>query len=72
MKQIPSVYSELNLVERIIDKNFNKLSPLLYKLLVDWFIGAFSNFKDIEKYLILIYLINTDLIFYRKNVIIVD
>ena len=76
MKQIPSVYSELNLVdekvERIIDKNFNKLSPLLYKLLVDWFIGAFSNFKDIEKYLILIYLINTDLIFYRKNGIIVD
>ena len=76
MRQIPSVYSELNLVdekvEKIIDKNFNKLSPLLYKLLVDWFISAFSNFKDIEKYIILIYLINTDLVFYRKNGIIVD
>ena len=58
MRQIPSVYSELNLVEekvqKIIDKNFNRLSPLLYKLLLDWFISAFSNFKDIEKYLILI------------------
>ena len=50
MRQIPSVYSELNLVEgkvqKIIDKNFNRLSPLLYKLLLDWFISAFSNFKD--------------------------
>ena len=76
MRQIPSVYSELNLVdekvEKIIDKNFNRLSPLLYKLLLDWFISAFSNFKDIEKYLILIYLINSDFIFYRKNGIIVD
>ena len=60
MKQIPSVYSELNLVdekvERIIDKNFNKLSPLLYKLLVDWFIGAFSNFKG--QYINIFFFIN--------------
>ena len=38
MRQIPSVYSELNLVEekvqKIIDKNFNRLSPLLYKLIL--------------------------------------
>ena len=33
--------------------------------------GAYKQFKDIDKFLILIYLINTDFKFYRRNNIII-
>ena len=73
---IPSVSSEVNFnhlkINKAISKNFNKISPAFYKLISDWFIAAFSNFKDIEQYVILIYLIRNDFIFYRRNGIILD
>tara|TARA_B100000963_G_scaffold81361_1_gene69229 strand:- start:5882 stop:6841 length:960 start_codon:yes stop_codon:yes gene_type:complete len=73
---IPSVSSEVNFnqnkINKSISKNFNKISPTFYKLISEWFIAAFSNFNDIEKYIILIYLIRNDFIFYRRNGIIID
>ena len=35
-------------------------------------IGAYKNFRNIDKYIILIYIINQDFIFFRKNGLIVD
>ncbi len=73
---IPSVSAEVNFnqskINKAISKNFNKISPAFYKLISEWFIAAFSNFKDIEQYVILIYLIRNDFIFYRRNGIILD
>ena len=69
MKSIPSITAELNreLVYKILIKNFNSLSPHIFKLTGEWLIGAYGVFKDINKYLILIYLINKDFEFYRRN-----
>ena len=69
MKTLPSITSELNtdLVNNILKKNFSSISPYLFKLTTEWFIGAYSVFKDINKYLILIYFVNKDFEFYRRN-----
>jgi len=69
MKQLPSVSSELNieLVNKILIKNFNSVSPHMLKLTSEWLIGAYGVFKDINKYLILIYFVNKDFEFYRRN-----
>ena len=69
MKTLPSITSELNtnLVNNILKKNFSSISPYLFKLTTEWFNGAYSVFKDINKYLILIYFVNKDFEFYRRN-----
>jgi len=69
MKQLPSVTAELNteLVNKILIKNFNSVSPHMLRLTSEWFNGAYGVFKDINKYLILIYFVNKDFEFYRRN-----
>ena len=41
-------------------------------MLSNWFIRAYSVYGDIDKYIILIYLVNKDFIFFRKNGLIVE
>tara|TARA_B100001029_G_C14987205_1_gene409731 strand:- start:27 stop:989 length:963 start_codon:yes stop_codon:yes gene_type:complete len=69
MNQLPSVNSEIE--EEVIDKIFNNhfdiLSPYFLKLMSEWTIGAYKVFKDIDTYSILIYLINKQFEFYRRN-----
>ena len=74
MKQIPSISSELNedQIKNLINKQFNHLGPYYYKLISEWFITAYSVFHDLDKYLILIYIINKDFVFYRRNGIELD
>jgi predicted transcriptional regulator len=48
------------------------LAPYYYKWINSWLIGAYENFGNIDKYIILIYIINQDFIFFRKNGLIVD
>ena len=69
MEKIPSISSEINKVEvnKFIFNNFNSISPYFYKLISEWMSDAYKNFKDIDKFLILIYLINTDFEFFRRN-----
>ena len=57
---------------KIINENFSQLAPSYYSLVTHWFINAYKNFKGIDKYIILIYLINKDFIYYRKNGLMVD
>jgi len=57
---------------KIINENFSQLAPSYYSLVTYWFINAYKNFNGIEKYIILIYLINKDFIYYRKNGLMVD
>ena len=74
MTEIPSISSQIdeNKIFNIIDKNFNKLSPAYFNLISNWLIRAYNVFGDIDKYLIVVYLINKDFIFFQRNGIIVN
>ena len=69
MKKLPSIYSELesNVIDKIFKNNFNQLSPYFFKLTAEWTIGAYNIFKDLDKYQVLIYLVNKQFEFYRRN-----
>ena len=73
MKPIPSISSQIdeNKISKIINKNFSKLAPTYYKMLGNWLIRAYGVYGDIDKYIILIYLVNKDFIFFRRNGLIV-
>ena len=74
MSKLPSISDALDekMVTSVINKKFNNFVPAFYKFLSEWIINAYSNFKDIEMYMVLIYLVNNDFKFYRKNGIQVD
>ena len=74
MSTLPSISDALNekMVTSVINKKFNNFVPAFYKFISEWIINAYSNFKDIEMYMVLIYLVNNDFKFYRKNGIQVD
>ncbi|WP_440656852.1 MarR family transcriptional regulator [Candidatus Pelagibacter sp. HIMB1509] len=74
MSILPSISDALDekRVTSVINKKFNNFVPAFYKFVSEWIINAYSNFKDIEMYMILIYLVNNDFKFYRKNGIHVD
>ena len=74
MKNLPSITNQIdeNKIFNIINKNFSKIAPLYYQLITSWLIRAYNVFNDIDKFIILIYFINKDLIFYRKNGLVID
>ena len=74
MKSIPSISSQIdeNKIFKIISKNFSKLAPSYYKLISNWLIRAYHVFEDIDKYLIVVYLINNDFIIFRRHAIVLD
>ena len=74
MKKIPSISNEINedVIFKVINKNFSKIAPFWFELISSWLIRSYNVFQDIDKYIILVYLINKDLIFFRKNGLIVD
>ena len=74
MNSIPRISAQLdeNKIFKIINKNFSKLAPAYYKMLSNWFIRAYGVYGDIDKYIILIYLVNKDFIFFRKNGLVVE
>ena len=74
MSTLPSISDALDekKVTSVINKKFNYFVPVFYKFVSEWIINAYSNFKDIEMYMVLIYLVNNDFKFYRKNGIQVD
>ena len=74
MKTIPSISSQIDekIIFKVIDKHFSRLAPHYYKWINSWLIGAYKNYADIDKYIILIYIINKDFIFFRRNGLIID
>jgi len=74
MNTKPTISSQIDekIIFKVIDKNFSRLAPSYYKWINSWLIGAYENFGNIDKYIILIYIINQDFIFFRKNGLIVD
>ena len=74
MNALPSISNEINedKIFIIINKNFSKIAPFWYQLVSSWLIRSYSVFQNIDKFIILIYFINKDLIFFRKNGLIID
>ena len=74
MKKIPSISNEIDeeKIFKIINEDFSQLAPSYYTLMSQWLINAYKVYKGIDKFIILIYLINKDLIFYRKNGLMID
>ncbi|WP_415320393.1 MarR family transcriptional regulator [Candidatus Pelagibacter sp. Uisw_092] len=74
MNTKPTISSQIDekIFIKVIDKHFSRLAPYYYKWINGWLIGAYENFRNIDKYIILIYIINQDFIFFRKNGLIVD
>ena len=56
-----------NEIHKIIVENFDEIAPIYYKLLSEWANSSYDKFQDIEKYLIILYLINKDFDYYIKN-----
>ena len=74
MRSIPSISSQVNekIIFKTIEKNFSKLAPYYYSFISNWLIRAYEHYHDIDKFIIVIYLINKDLIFFRRNGLIID
>ena len=74
MKSVPSISDQIdeNKIFKIINKNFSKLAASYYLIISNWLIRAYNVFGDIDKYIIVVYLINKDFIFFRRNGIILD
>ena len=74
MAIVPSVTAQIDEKEifKVISNNFSKLAPAYYFLISNWLIRAYNVHKDIDKYIIIIYLINRDLIVFRRNGLIVN
>ena len=74
MKSIPSISSQIDqkIIFKTIEKNFSKLAPYYYSFISNWLIRAYKCYHDIDKFIIVIYLINKDLIFFRRNGLIID
>ena len=74
MKALPSITSEIDekIIYKVIDKNFSLLAPFFYSFVSNWLIRAYKRYNDIDKFLIIIYLIHKNLVFYRKNGLIVN
>ena len=74
MTTVPSVTAQIDQKEifKAIANNFSKLAPAYYFLISNWLIRAYNVHKDIDKYIIVIYLVNKDLIVFRRNGLIVD
>ena len=74
MNALPSISSQIdeNKIFKIINKNFSKIAPYYYQLITSWLIRSYNVFQDIDKFIILIYFINKDLIFFRKNGLVIN
>ena len=74
MKSIPSISSQIDekIIFKTIEKNFSKLAPFYYSFISNWLIRAYRCYHDIDKFIIIIYLINKDLIFFRRNGLVID
>ena len=45
-------------IQKVIEENFDEIAPFYYKLLSEWTNSSYETFQDIDKYLIILYLIN--------------
>ena len=74
MNTLPSISEHIdqNVINKVIQKNFAALAPSFFTLTSNWFVRAYDNYKDIDKFIIIIYLVNLNLIYFRQNGVKID
>jgi len=74
MNTIPSISEHIDekVISKIIQDNFAALAASYFTLTSNWFVRAYDHYKDIDKFVIIIYLINQDLIYFRQNGVKID
>ena len=73
-RSLPSISSQIDeqTIHEVIQKNYALLAPYVTSFISNWLIRAYEHYKDIDKFIIIIYLINTDLIFFSRNGLKID
>mgnify|MGYP001453634711 CR=1 FL=1 len=74
MKILPSISEQIDekTIHKVIQDNFSILAPAFFTLTSNWFVRAYDHYKDIDKFVIIIYLIHQDLIYFRQNGVKID
>ena len=74
MNTIPSISEHIDekVINKVIQDNFAALAPSYFTLTSNWFVRAYDHYKDIDKFVLIIYLIHQDLIYFRQNMIKID
>ena len=74
MKSLPGISAQIDekIINKVIQKKFALLSPYYYSFMSNWLIRAYKRYDDIDKFLIIVYLIHKNLVFYKKNALVVD
>ena len=74
MNTLPHISSQINekLIFKVIKQNYAHIAPSFYSFISNWLIRAYQRYDNIDKFLIIIYLIHNNLKFYRKNGLIFD
>ena len=74
MNALPSISAQIDekIISNTLRKNYVSLAPNFISLISNWLVRAYKNYNDIDKFIIIIYLINKDLSFYRRNGISID
>ena len=69
MITLPHISSQIDekLIFKIIKQNYAHIAPSFYSFISNWLIRAYQRYDNIDKFLIIIYLIHNNLKFYRKN-----
>ena len=74
MSNLPNITAQIDekIIFKVLQKNYASLARYFISMSSNWLIGAYKQYNDIDKFIIIIYLINKDLSFYRKNGITID
>ncbi len=74
MNILPSISAHIDekIINKVIQENFAALAPSYFTLTSNWFVRAYDHYKDIDKFIIIIYLININLIYFRQNGLKID
>ena len=74
MSTLPSISEHIDekIINKVIQDNFAALAPSYFTLTSNWFVRAYDHWKDIDKFVIIIYLIHQNLIYFRQNGIKID
>ncbi len=69
MSTLPSISEHIDekVINKVIQDNFAALAPHYFTLTSNWFVRAYDHWKDIDKFVIIIYLIHQDLVYFRQN-----
>ena len=59
--EFPEEFISRSEVHSILSKNFGKISDSWYKFVMNWNTNAYQTFNDMDKYFILIYLVQNHL-----------